>query len=297
MRPPRPSSGRVHGMRPGPIRLRSRIATRSMPSPVRRLVEQALHGEHRLRVARPPDRRDRHLVGQRRARDQPVGRNVVGQRHRERGLVGQVGAARGIGAVVVHHGSAHAADRSVGVERSFDVPELIAFLGAGDEMLAPVLDPLDRPPEQEGGERDGDLLRVGHQLGPEPAADRRRDHADAPRLAAKHAGDQVAPGMGRLGRAPEGEQVVRRVAAGERAATLDRMPAAAMDRQVLGEHAVGPGKGGLDIAERHGQLGEQVVIRAAMHGRRGRRQRIAAVGDDREGVVTTSTSAAASSAA
>ena len=275
-------TGTRHAFRADQVALPDRDAVD--PEPVRRRIQQALHGEHRLRMPGAPDRGHRHLVGQRRARDQPVGRDVVGQRDRERGFIGQVGAARGIGAVIVHHRPAHAPDRAVGVERGLDVPELVALLGAGDEMLAPILDPLDRPAEQEGGERHRDLLRIGDELGPEPAADRRRDHANAARLAPQHPGDQVAPGMRRLGRAPEGEQIVDRVEPGERAAPLDRMPAAAMDGEAGGKDAAS-GEGGLDVAEFHDELGEQVVIAAAVDRRSAGGERIAAVGDRREGLV------------
>ena len=181
--------------------------------------------------------------------------------------------------MVVHHRPAHAPDSAVGVERGLDLPELVALLRAGDEMLAPVLDPLDRPGEQKRRKRDRDLLGIGDQLGAEPAAHGRRDHANAARRAPQHAGDQVAPGMRRLGRGPESEQIVDRVVAGERAAPLDRMPAAAMDRKARGEDAAS-GEGGFDIAEFHDELGEQVAVAVAMNRRRAGSQRLAAIGDD-----------------
>ena len=55
-----------------------------------------------------------------------------------------------------------------------------------------------------------------------------------------------------------------------------------MDREIPGEDAVRTGKRRLDVAEFHGELGEQVAVGAAMDGRRVRRERIAAIGDDRE---------------
>ena len=182
------------------------------------------------------------------------------------------------------HGSTHPADRAIGIERGLDFPVLVALLGAGGEMLAPVLDPLDRPAEQQRGKRDGDLLGIGDELGPEPAADRRRHHADAPRLATQHAGDQIAPGMRRLGRAPEREQIVHRVVAGQRPPAFDRMAAAAMDREAGCEDA-GSREGGLDIAEFHGELGEQIVGSVPVDRRRAGAERRAAVGDHRERLI------------
>ena len=128
--------------------------------------------------------------------------------------------------------------------------------------------------------RHRDFLGIGDELGPEPAAHRRRDDANPACLAAQHARDQVAPGVRRLGRTPYRDHAVGRVVAGKRAPAFDRMPAAAMYRQTLGEHAVRPDKGGLDIAELHGELRQEIVLGAAMDRRRAGRERVAAVRDD-----------------
>ena len=57
------------------------------------------------------------------------------------------------------------------VDRGADAVDLVARMVGGDEMLAPVLDPLDRPAEAERGERHEHVLRVELAADAEAAAD------------------------------------------------------------------------------------------------------------------------------
>ena len=75
------------------------------------------------------------------------------------------------------HAAAHAEQPAVVIERDLEVPVLVALLDRREEMLAPVLDPFDRPPQHEAGRGQRHLFRIHHELGAEAAADVGRDHA------------------------------------------------------------------------------------------------------------------------
>ena len=108
--------------------------------------------------------------------------------------------------------------------------------GAAIEVLAPVLDPLDRPPELERGQRDQRRLDRQRALGAERAADVGDDHADrrssSPRICASCA-------RGRCALCDEDQTVSRSSSRRrERAAGLHRRRRQARDH-VLGAHDVG----------------------------------------------------------
>src|SRR6478735_5810272 len=72
------------------------------------------------------------------------------RRCREYEAVGRVGA------VVVNAAAAHRLHAAFTGECNFDIPDLVALLRCRDEMLAAVLDPLDRPFSRERCKRDGE---------------------------------------------------------------------------------------------------------------------------------------------
>ena len=55
----------------------------------------------------------------------------------------------------MNEGATHAQEPRFVVERDFQVPVLVALLYGGEEMLAAIFHPLDRPAQKEacGGER------------------------------------------------------------------------------------------------------------------------------------------------
>ena len=63
------------------------------------------------------------------------------------------------------------------VDSDLDIPVLIALLMRGEKILAAVFNPLHRAAQQTRRHRDVDVLGVERALGPEAAADIRRDHA------------------------------------------------------------------------------------------------------------------------
>ena len=86
------------------------------------------------------------LVGDREHDVEMIGGNHIGQGERRRRAIGNIDAARRIGAVVVDQPAAQAEDAGVAIDRDLHVPDLVALLGRGDEMLEPILDPFDRAP-------------------------------------------------------------------------------------------------------------------------------------------------------
>ena len=112
-------------------------------------VEHALHRERALGIAGAAHRHGRDLVGLDHLHVELVGRQDVGTRQRRRRVERQVDALRRVGALVVDHAAAHAEQPAVVVERDLEIPILVALLDRRQEMLAPILDPFDRPPQHQ----------------------------------------------------------------------------------------------------------------------------------------------------
>ena len=62
-------------------------------------------------------------------------------------------------------------DEAARVDRGADAVDLVARMVGGDQVLAPVLDPLDRPAEAECGEGDEHILGIDLAANAEAAAD------------------------------------------------------------------------------------------------------------------------------
>ena len=248
-------------------------------------VEQALHGEHALRLAGAADRGDRDLVGDGGADRHAEGRHHVGKRHGGDGALRHVDAAGGPGAVIVHQLAADAQNATVRVGGELDVPVLVAFLGGGGEVFEAVLDPFDGTAEVPGGEGHHRLLRVEDQLGAEAAADIGRDHAELRLAEAEHVAEQALGGVRGLGGGPDGQPVLRRVGRGDDAAAFHRVAAAAVDPELFAEAVRGGGEGGVDRAVFHGHLGDEVGGRVAVGARGAGLQGVAAVGGGGQRVV------------
>ena len=184
----------------------------------------------------------------------------------------------------MHDRTADAEHPAFIVDRHLGIPVLVALLGGGDEMLAPILDPLHRLAAQAGGERHADLFGVGDQLGAEAAADIRRRHADLVLVQPEDLADHPHRRMRHLGGCPQRRTVFQRVVARDAAATLDRMAAAAVLPERLAEHMLRLGEHALGLAVRHVEFGQQVVRRFTVHQRRIGRERSPAVGYRRQRV-------------
>ena len=93
--------------------------------------------------------------------------------------------------------------------------DLIPLLGRRDEVLAPVFDPLHGTSKQKRGQRNDKLLAVEYELRTEAASDVRRDDAHALFLTAEHMGEHAHGSVGRLGRTPDGQDILVGIVRGD----------------------------------------------------------------------------------
>jgi hypothetical protein len=181
--------------------------------------------------------------------------------------------------------AAHAQDPAVAVERHLHVPILVALLRRGEEILAPVLDPLDRALEAERRGGDHRLLDEIIGLGAEAAAHVGTDDADLRRIEPEQKLVDAAMAVRRLAGDPERELVGRGIVVAKAGAVLDRVAAAAMlperDRRAVRRLR----ERGRDIAVALHEAGADIVLRIAMRQGRARRETRAAIGHDRQQLV------------
>ena len=102
----------------------------------------------------------------------PIGRDDIGPGEHRGGEVGHGrGVGADIGALVGEEFVVDREDEAARIDRGADVVDLVARVVRGDEMLAPVLDPLDRPAEAKRAERDQHVLGIDLAADAEAAAD------------------------------------------------------------------------------------------------------------------------------
>ena len=168
------------------------------------------------------------------------------QRHRRVDMGDPVGAAQelgdvaraddavgpDIGADIGHRLGAQREDRPVAAAGDRDVAARRAGMGGGDQVFAPVLDPLDRAAEMPGGEGNQEILGKPLAAQPEPAADIVLHHGDGVLGEAELTGQGAAHREGRLGGARDGEP--RAVPLGEQPARLQRHRRVAPDGKPRG---------------------------------------------------------------
>ena len=204
-------------------------------------------------------------------------RDDIGERQRGDRAVRYVDAARRIGAVVVDQRAAQPANAAVTLDGNLHVPNLIALLRRRDEMLAAVLDPLDRAAQLPCRESDDHLLRVEHELWAEAAADVGRHDPQPVLVEPEHVAKIAARGMRRLRRRPNRQLLVETVVARHDTATFHGMGDAAMLRQRFGEDVRCAGEGAFDVPVREIELRHEIVFGARMRDGRARHQRRAAI--------------------
>ena len=128
---------------------------------------------------------------------------------------------------------------------------------AAEKMLAPVLDPLDRPSQEEGRRCQCDLFRVHDELGAEAAADVGRDHTQLIFVKPQQHHQEGTHLVGELRRRPQSQPVLVDVVDRNCAAPFDRMCATAM---LLELHAGAAGSARErvgDVAIRLPELGQE----------------------------------------
>ena len=181
--------------------------------------------------------------------------------------------------------AANPEDSPFRVECHLHVPELVPLLGGGGEMLAAVLDPLHRAAEDAGGQRHHRFLGIEDELGPEPAADIRGDHAQLVLAAAEQVAEHRMGAVGHLGAAPHGELAVVGIEPGEHPPALDGVPEPFVLMHVRADRMRRRGESPVAIPVGHGERGDQVVGNGAVGGRCAVIERPSAVDRGREGVV------------
>ena len=258
-------------------------------------VHGPLHGEGRLGPAGAPVGGDDHRVGVEGAELGPVGARLVGAEQLGRGDDGDDDPVGGVGAVVVEELHVQAEQAAVVVEADADVVALAALVGRGDEVLAPVLGPLDLAPEADGGPGDQHLLGPGvDDLDPEAAADVGGHDLDPVHRHAQLDG-QGEPDRGRgLGRAVDAQRPVGGVPAGVDAPALQGHGGRPLDVQVELQAVGGGGHGGPGVAVLLDHAGGHVVGHVVVDGPLGghggveadhRGQRLVGDGDPLAGVL------------
>ncbi len=132
-------------------------------------VEQALARERALEAAGRPIGATRRLVGEAHVANHAIGRDVIRAGQHARGEIrhgGGVGAH--IAALVVEELVFDPEDAPFGIDRGAQLVALLARVVGRDQMLAPILDPLDRAVEPQ--RRDADQHVLGVELAPDAEA-------------------------------------------------------------------------------------------------------------------------------
>ncbi len=199
-------------------------------------VHHAFHGEHALGPAGAPVRRDDHRRGVEGEELDPVRARLVRAEQLGRGDDGHDDPVGDVGPVVVPDRHVQPQHAALVVEADTNSLQLLALVGAGDEVLAPVLGPLDRVTQLARRPRHEHLLRPGvHDLGAEPAADVGGDAVDLHQRQPELRGDGGAhPGRG-LRRRPHAQCSLVGIPAGQHALALHGHGRAALDVELEGE--------------------------------------------------------------
>ena len=138
-------------------------------------------------------------------------------------------------AVVGEDMHAQARDPAVARRRDLGRHVVVARERGGGEVLDPVLDPFDRKPGHDRGDRGADVARIGADLVAEAAADVGRDDVDLLLGNARDQRDDRADDMGRLERAVDRQVAGDLVEAADALAGLERAGVDALiAQQVLG---------------------------------------------------------------
>jgi hypothetical protein len=137
--------------------------------------------------------------------------------------------------MVVAYSAADAQKPAIRVCRDINVPDLIALEHGSEEILEPILDPLERCSEQDSGGRKGKFFRVENSLGTETTSDIRSYEADLVFRQSQHVDQHRLAAVGHLRAAPDSQKVGGLVEASNHAAPFERMPPALVDAERLGK--------------------------------------------------------------
>ena len=159
-------------------------------------------------------------------------------------------------------------DVALVVKPHFDIVDLVAGVGGGEEMFAPLLDPPYGPAETACEERDQQILGIGVALAAEPAADIECDNADPCLGNTERRGHFAAHPMHDLRRRPHGNGVGARVVGGDDTAALHRHGRVAMVPEAALQSVRRARQHRLGIPLGDGERADQVCVVALVHDRR-----------------------------
>src|SRR6516165_11173939 len=139
-------------------------------------------------------------------------------------------------------------DPALAIDPRADPMALLAGMVGGHQMLAPVLDPLDRAPEAHRGEDDQHIFGIELTANAEAAADMAFAEMHRGGVAPEHAGEHVPGCVRHLGGAIQLDYVGCEIITGEGPASFERNPGVTPDRQVEFDDRMRSGKRGFEIA-------------------------------------------------
>ena len=216
---------------------------------VRHRIQQPFPREGRFVASGRPVGARRRLVGQPDMGAGAVGRDQVRARqHRRREVDDGDAVAPHVGALVGKDLVVEPEDEAARIDGGADAVHLVARVVEREQVLAPVLDPLDRPAEPGRGDADQHVLRVELAPHTEPAADMALEELQIVAPEAQHGGDGVAVVVRHLGGAVELDPPALAVVEPERAARLDRHPAVPADGELDFENVVRIRERGIQVA-------------------------------------------------
>jgi len=235
-------------------------------------IQDQLDREADAGARHPAIGQDRTLVGGDREGAAAIGREVVGAGQDARDLRRlQAGGERvgRIGARIDRRLALEPEQPAIAVGVRGNHVVMLAAVGVGDQVLAPVLDPAHRMPAAERKPTDADLLRREDALVAETAADVGRDHPHLAVLEAQAVGQAGAHDVRHLGRAVDGELLEAAVPERDHALALDRRHALA-GRAQLARHGDRGRCRRRPVARLDESLEEDVVAPVLMQQRRAR---------------------------
>ncbi len=159
---------------------------------------------------------------------------------------------------------------TIGGRRGADMVDLVARLVGGDQVLAPVFDPFDRPPQSQCRERRQHVFRIKLAAHPETTADMTFKEMHRGRGAAEHSCQGIPVPVRHLGGAVHFERVGGRLVADDGAACFQRHAGVSPGHQFQLDRDRGGGERRIGVAvafAQHHRLGRQAGRELAQRAR------------------------------
>ena len=182
-----------------------------------------------------------------------------------------------VGAHVVDHAIPQPQDGPVGTNGELHLVLLLARMIRGQEVLLTVLNPLHRATQPHGQQRDQEVLGVELTAHAETAAHIRLDEVDPVFGKVQQVGQDRAVEVRDLCWTPHRQEAAAGLEVGNQPARLQRHAAVALDHEPFTQHQVRCGKRGIDVTDRHCELGGHVCPNRLVEQRSAGFQRLPAI--------------------